>query len=84
MAEGREDATALFDSAINHLNQFVQAKPNAPQSAQAHYILGSLAAQREDNVTAKTHFDRYLQLQPEGAQAEEVKKFLADLKGAAQ
>jgi TolA-binding protein len=79
MAEGAPDATAQQDKAIAHLQQFLAAKPNAPQSSQAHYILGSLAAQREDNETAKGHFEKYLELEPNGDQADEVKQFLADL-----
>jgi tetratricopeptide (TPR) repeat protein len=79
MAEGSTDAAALQQKATDHLTKFLAAKPNAPQAAQAHYILGSLAAQRDDNETAKTHFQKYLELEPTGAQAEEVKKFLQDL-----
>jgi TolA-binding protein len=78
-AEGSPDAPALQQKAIDHLTKFLAAKPTAPQAAQAHYILGSLAAQRDDNATAKTHFQKYLELEPTGPQAEEVKKFLADL-----
>ncbi|HJS74274.1 MAG TPA: tetratricopeptide repeat protein [Vicinamibacteria bacterium] len=78
-AEGSPDAAALQQKASDHLTKFLAAKPTAPQAAQAHYILGSLAAQRDDNETAKTHFQKYLELEPNGAQAEEVKKFLQDL-----
>jgi tetratricopeptide (TPR) repeat protein len=78
-AEGSADAAALQQKASDHLTKFLAAKPTAPQAAQAHYILGSLAAQRDDNETAKTHFQKYLELEPNGAQAEEVKKFLQDL-----
>ena len=79
MAKDASDATSRQDQAIVHLKQFLSAKPNAPQSSQAHYIIGSLAAQREDNETAKSHFQKYLELDPNGAQVDEVKKFLADL-----
>ena len=78
-SEGSPDAAALQQKASDHLTKFLAAKPTAPQAAQAHYILGSLAAQRDDNETAKTHFQKYLELEPNGAQAEEVKKFLQDL-----
>lgn len=78
-ADSEEDATAKHDTAIQHLESFIAAKPTAPQSPQAHYILGSIAAQREDNETAKGHFEKYLELEPDGAQAEEVKQFLQDL-----
>jgi tetratricopeptide (TPR) repeat protein len=81
-AEGSPNAAAEQQSAITHLEQFLAAKPTAPQASQAHYILGSLAAQKEDNAKAKIHFEKYLELDPNGAQAEEVKKFLADLKAA--
>lgn len=79
-AEGSPNAAAEQQSAITHLEQFLAAKPTAPQASQAHYILGSLAAQKDDNPKAIMHFEKYLQLEPNGAQAEEVKKFLADLK----
>ena len=79
MAEGSADAAALQLKATDHLTKFLAAKPTAPQAAQAHYILGSIAAQRDDNAAAKTHFQKYLELEPTGAQAEEVKKFLKDL-----
>jgi len=79
MAEGATDARALQQKAIDHLTKFLAAKPTAPQAAQAHYILGSLAANRDDTATAKTHFQKYLELEPNGPQAEEVKKFLQDL-----
>jgi tetratricopeptide (TPR) repeat protein len=78
-AEGSAEEAALKQKAADHLTQFLAAKPTAPQAAQAHYILGSLAAQRDDNETAKTHFQKYLELEPTGPQAEEVKKFLQDL-----
>jgi tetratricopeptide (TPR) repeat protein len=78
-SEGSPEAASLQQKATDHLTKFLAAKPTAPQAAQAHYILGSLAAQRDDNAAAKTHFQKYLELEPNGAQAEEVKKFLADL-----
>ncbi len=78
-AETSPDKAAQQQKAADHLTKFLAAKPNAPQAAQAHYILGSLAAQRDDNETAKTHFEKYLELEPTGAQAEEVKRFLKDL-----
>lgn len=81
-AEGSPDASAAQQKAITHLTAFLAAKPDAPQSPQANYILGSLAAQKDDDATAKAHFERYLELEPNGAQAEEVKQFLADLSEA--
>ena len=78
-AEGAADPAAMKQKAADHLTKFLAAKPTAPQAAQAHYILGSLAAQRDDNEGAKTHFQKYLELEPNGPQAEEVKKFLQDL-----
>jgi tetratricopeptide (TPR) repeat protein len=82
-AEGSPDAAAAQQRAIAHLEKFLAAKPTAPQAPQAHYILGSLAAQRDDDAGAKKHFQKYLELEPNGAQAEEVKKFLADLGASA-
>ncbi len=81
-AESSPDAAAANQKAITHLTLFLEAKPDAPQSPQAHYILGSLAAQAEDIAAAKSHFERYLELEPNGAQADEVKQFLADLSEA--
>ena len=81
-AEDSPDAAAANQKAISHLTLFLEAKPDAPQSSQAHYILGSLAAQADDIATAKTHFQRYLELEPDGPQADEVKQFLADLSEA--
>lgn len=78
-AESSPDAAAANQKAVTHLTLFIEAKPDAPQSSQAHYILGSLAAQAEDIAAAKSHFQRYLELEPNGAQADEVKQFLADL-----
>ena len=81
-AESSGDAEAAHQAAITHLEQFLVAKPNAPQSSQAHYILGTLAAQKEDDDVAKSHFEKYLELEPNGAQAEEVKQFLSALSEA--
>ena len=81
-ADSSGNAEAAHQLAITHLEQFLVAKPKAPQSSQAHYILGSLAAQKEDDATAKSHFEKYLELEPNGAQAEEVKQFLSDLSEA--
>ncbi len=78
-ADEAADKAAAQAEAKSHLETFLAAKPSAPQSSQAHYILGSLAYQAEDNAGAKGHFEKCLELAPTGAQAEEVKKFLADL-----
>ena len=84
LAEGSEDAATQQQAAIDHLQKFLDVKPSAPQSPQAHYILGSLAAQRDDDATAKTHFEKYLELAPQGPQAEEVRKYLEDLSAEPQ
>ena len=70
------DQKAQFPEIKNHMTTFLGAKADAPQAAEAHYILGWIAAQEEDNETAKTHFETFLKLQPTGAQAEEAQKFL--------
>lgn len=67
-------------SAKAHLRTALEIKPDSSHAAQAHYILGSLAFQAEQLETARRHFQTYLRLQPTGPQAEEIKKFLADLK----
>ena len=67
-------------SAKAHLRTALELKPDSNHAAQAHYILGSLAFQAEDLERARRHFQTYLRLQPTGPQAEEIKKFLADLK----
>jgi hypothetical protein len=78
-AEGAADPAAQQALTKEHLNKFLELKPDAAEAPQAHYILGSLAAQIEDTETARSHFQAYLKLQPSGAQAEEVKQFLTDL-----
>ena len=53
-AEGAADAAAQNNAAKTHLDKFLEMKPNAPQAPEAHYILGSLAAQSEDTATRPT------------------------------
>jgi TolA-binding protein len=67
-------------TARSQLNKGIQLEPKAPQAAEAHYILGRYAAEAENFDAAAAHFQRFLQLRPSGAQAEEARKFLADLK----
>ncbi len=83
-AQGQEEGSADLGDAVDHLGKFLAAKPNAPQAPEALFILGVAAAQREDNETAKVHFEKYLELKPTGEQAEEAKKFLEDLKNSAK
>ncbi len=78
-ADASPDAEAAKQLAATHFEQFLAAKPTAPQSAQAHYLLGSFAADKEDDATAKSHFEKFLQLEPNGPLADEVKAYLSDL-----
>ena len=61
------------------MTTFLTAKPQAPQAADAHYILGGIAIEEDDEETAKSHFETFIQLQPSGPQAEEAQRYLDDL-----
>ena len=73
------DRATLFPVVKEHMAKFVEGKPNAPQAPDALYILGWVAAQEEANDAAKGYFERFLQLRPDGPQAEEAKRFIAEL-----
>jgi len=75
------DKAVLYPSVKAHLTKFLELRPNAPQTPDALYILGYVAAQEEDNAAAKGYFERFLQLRKEGPQAEEARRFLAELTG---
>jgi len=64
----REDAQAQLERLLNH---------NA-RHADAHYLAGILASARDIDA-ARDHFRQYLDLQPQGAHAPEVRGRLADL-----
>jgi tetratricopeptide (TPR) repeat protein len=78
-SEQSGDRAAQFGVIKQHLSSFLAAKPDAPQTPDALYILGWIASQEEDNDTAKGHFERFLQLRSEGPQADEARRFLAEL-----
>jgi tetratricopeptide (TPR) repeat protein len=77
-AEGGNAAAKT--AAKTHLNKFLQLKPDAAGAPEAHYILGGFAFQVGDVNTTRMHYQKYLQLKPSGPQAQEIRKFLADLK----
>ena len=69
-------AENLCSNAVKHCQNAIASDP---EFAEAHYVLGWVAAQEEDNETAKTHFEEFVKLQPTGPQADEAKRFLAEL-----
>ena len=74
------DKAAQFASMKTHMSAFLAALPNTdPRAPEAHYVLGWLAAQEEDDATAKTHFETYIQIAQPGPQLEEAKQFIASL-----
>ncbi len=80
-AEQGGDKAVLYPTVKTHLTKFLEGRPNAPQTPDALYILGYVAAQEEDDTAAKGYFERFLRLRPDGPQAEEAKRFLAELTG---
>ena len=75
------DRATLFPVIKEHMTKFLEGKPNAPQAPDALYILGWVAAQEEANDAAKGYFERFLKLRPDGPQAEEARRFIAELTG---
>jgi len=74
-------AMALFMS-----EKYPQAKREAKRAlasssrdARAHLVLGYSANLDGDNVSARKHYERFLQLAPRHAQATEIRQLLASL-----
>jgi tetratricopeptide (TPR) repeat protein len=83
------DASAIFNEAVPLLNlgKYAQAEPILkkvveadPTFAPAHYHLGIGYMQKGDNVAAKAEFKKYLELDPNGKDADVAKAALASLK----
>lgn len=65
-AEDNEGAVRIFESLID----------GTPRTAEAHYRLGHLYADRiKEPLGALYHFSRYLAIAPEGVYAKELKEF---------
>ena len=47
-----------------------------PLSADAHIVLGMAAQARGETITARAHFKKYLELNPKGDRATDVKAIL--------
>ncbi len=84
IAYDREDVAA----ANERLGRLLNLQPKSPHAAEAHFMLGSLAITEaetaqdptEARAKARTHFEKYLTLEPSGAEAEEIKKLLEDVR----
>ncbi|MBS2014649.1 MAG: tetratricopeptide repeat protein [Deltaproteobacteria bacterium] len=60
-------------AAKKQLQTVVEVRPN---EARAHYVLGVLAREDEDAVSADRHFREYLRIEPNGDHAEEARASL--------
>lgn len=88
LAKATGDPSALYNEAVTAFNankmkdaekkltQVLELKEDYPL---AHYLLGMVSMNGGKNKSAKEHFNRYLELEPEGEKAEEVKAFLSYL-----
>lgn len=56
--------------------QAAATRDGRPEPAEAHYLLGIVMREQAEIVEARTHFARYLELEPEGTHAEEVRAIL--------
>ena len=83
------DAPSIFNDAVPLLNagKYDEAAPILkraldadPNFAPAHYHLGIYAMQKGDNASAKEHFKKYLELDPNGKDADVAKAALSSLK----
>ncbi len=80
---GKDDA----DPTRRYIEKFLEMAPKSPHAAESHFMLGSLALKdaevsldsSEARAEAKAQFEKYLELEPEGERAEEVKKQLVAL-----
>ena len=76
---GRSRVNAMdYNGAIESFNQALEANPH---SAQAHFELGWLYAERDgDPAAAIHHYQRYLKLRPEAENTETIKAIILRLK----
>jgi superkiller protein 3 len=65
------------DGAIKTLDHALELDP---KYATAHYLLGNMYAGAKKVADAKKHFERYLALEPKGAQADQARERLKMLK----
>jgi Flp pilus assembly protein TadD len=66
------------DGAIATLEKVIAENANY---ATAHYVLGNMLAAEKRTADARKHFERYLALEPKGAQAAQARERLKVLKG---
>ena len=79
MAAGRESLTAQkFEPAINSFNQLLLLPPNS-QSRDAQELIGVAWERASSPARAKTEYELYLKLFPEGEGAQRVAQRLANL-----
>jgi len=80
---------AMFNEAVPLLNagKFKEAEPMLkaviaadPNFSRAYYHLGIIAMQNGDNAAARGHFQKYLDLDPKGADADVAREALKALK----
>ena len=68
---------AVNGAAVHHFSALLEAEPDGPRAAVAHYFLGTIAADREDCDAARRHYGRFLAIAPDHERAPEVHRYLA-------
>ncbi|MBN2369166.1 MAG: tetratricopeptide repeat protein [Vicinamibacteria bacterium] len=71
------------EAARSRLEGFLALNPEKTQAAAAHLMLGNLALRMDSSERALTHFEKYLEVNPAGAQADAVRKNVESLKAGA-
>ncbi len=75
-AEAREPGEGAAERAGRHFSAFLEAEPDGPRAAAAHYFLGARAADRGDCPLARTHYGAFLEMAPDDERAPEVARYL--------
>jgi len=79
-SQGASNGVELQARAKTHYERALVINPSFNQASEANYILGAMALQKENYDLAVKYFRRYLQLEPSGSHAAEVKRTLDDIK----
>jgi tetratricopeptide (TPR) repeat protein len=89
IAKAMGDPTSIYNEAVASFNkgEMKQAEAKLQKALEmkedyplAHYLLGMISMNGNKSKEAKLHFNRYLELEPAGEKAEEIKAFLSYLK----
>ena len=66
------------DAARSHFAALLEAEPDSPRAAVAHYFLGTIAADREECDQARRHYEDFLRIAPDHERAAEVRGYLEE------